>query len=66
MSDLVARLPYPEREVIVLHYALDLPLETICNQLGQPNSTVKSRLYRARRRLRDAYMSGEGKQRGAE
>lgn len=66
MSDLVARLPYPEREVIVLHYALDLPLETICNQLGQPHSTVKSRLYRARRRLRDAYMSGEGKQSGAE
>lgn len=66
MSDLVARLPYSEREVIVLHYALDLPLETICNQLGQPRSTVKSRLYRARRRLRDAYMSGEGEQRGAQ
>lgn len=65
MSDLVARLPYPEREVIVLHYGLDLPLETICSQLHQPGSTVKSRLYRARRRLRDEYLSGEGERRGA-
>ncbi len=61
MTDLITRLPYREREVIVLHYALDLSLEEICRQTKEPCSAVKSRLYRARRRLRAEYLSGEEK-----
>ncbi len=60
ISDLVRRLPYAEREVIVLHYALDLPLEDVCRQVHAPSGTVKSRLHRARLRLREAYLAGEG------
>ncbi len=65
ISDLVRRLPYAEREVIVLHYALDLPLEAVCRQVRAPVGTVKSRLYRARLRLREAYLAGEGARSGA-
>ncbi len=61
MTDLIARLPYREREVIVLHYALDLSIEEIGRQINEPCSAVKSRLHRARRRLRAAYLSGEEK-----
>lgn len=64
MADLVARLPLPEREVVVLHYALDLPLDAIARQLGQSESAIKSRLHRARLRLRDEFEQGEGTQHG--
>jgi RNA polymerase sigma-70 factor (ECF subfamily) len=42
-----------ERAVVVLHYWADLALEDIAIRLGWPLGTVKSRLHRARRLLRD-------------
>ncbi|MGW4890797.1 RNA polymerase sigma factor [Kitasatospora sp. NPDC004240] len=47
-------LPPPEREVLVLFHLQDLPLAECAQVLGVPAGTVKSRLHRARRLLRDA------------
>jgi RNA polymerase sigma-70 factor, ECF subfamily len=54
VSDLGAalrKLPLREREVIVLHYLADLPVDTIAQERGLPASTVKTRLAAGRRRL---------------
>jgi len=65
MADLMRHLPYHEREVVVLRYALDMPLDAICRLLHAPSGTVKSRLHRARLHLREAYLAGEGARRHA-
>ncbi|MGI8691795.1 MAG: SigE family RNA polymerase sigma factor [Geodermatophilaceae bacterium] len=44
----LARLPLPQRQVVVLHYLYDLRIETVANELGVPVGTVKSRLSRSR------------------
>jgi RNA polymerase sigma-70 factor, ECF subfamily len=44
-------LPITQRQVIVLHHLLDLPLEQVAIDLQVPVGTVKSRLDRARRTL---------------
>ncbi|MEU4096882.1 sigma-70 family RNA polymerase sigma factor [Streptomyces sp. NPDC026673] len=46
-------LPPQEREVLILFHLQDLPLATCAEVLGIPAGTVKSRLHRARRMLRD-------------
>jgi RNA polymerase sigma-70 factor (ECF subfamily) len=45
------RLPLRHRQVLVLHYGADLPVEQVARQLGVPTGTVKSRLARARAAL---------------
>jgi RNA polymerase sigma factor (sigma-70 family) len=40
-----------QREAVVLHYLADLSVADIATQLGVPEGTVKSRLFRARDRL---------------
>jgi RNA polymerase sigma-70 factor (ECF subfamily) len=45
------RLPQRHREVLVLHYVAELPLDGVARQLRLPLGTVKSRLNRARRAL---------------
>lgn len=50
----LAQLPTGHREVVVLHYLLDLPVARIALELGVAPGTVKSRLSRARARLADA------------
>jgi RNA polymerase sigma-70 factor (ECF subfamily) len=44
----LARLPRSYREVVVLHYLADLPVEAVSQLLDIPVGTVKSRLSRAR------------------
>lgn len=44
-------LPLREREAIVLHYYLDLPVERIAHERRMPAGTVKARLASGRRRL---------------
>lgn len=44
----LAALPLEQREVVVLHHLLDLPVAEIAASLGVPVGTVKSRLSRAR------------------
>ncbi|MBE8522457.1 sigma-70 family RNA polymerase sigma factor [Amycolatopsis sp. H6(2020)] len=46
-------LPVREREVLLLFYLQDLPLDACAQVCGVPVGTVKSRLARARRLLRD-------------
>jgi RNA polymerase sigma-70 factor, ECF subfamily len=47
------RLPPSHRQVLVLRYALDLPVSEVARQLGLTPGTVRGRLFRARARLRD-------------
>jgi len=44
----LSRLPRRQREVVVLFYFLDHPVETIAVDLDMPTGTVKSALHRAR------------------
>jgi RNA polymerase sigma-70 factor (ECF subfamily) len=63
LRDALATLPATYREVVVLHYFADLPVEEVAALLEVPTGTVKSRLSRARTALADRlgdYRSGEG------
>jgi RNA polymerase sigma factor (sigma-70 family) len=53
------RLPAERREVVVLRFWADLPLDAIGVRLGIPLGTVKSRLHQALRELRAAYGPAE-------
>ncbi len=52
MHDELARLPFTERDVLVLFYLQELSLAQLAEVLGVPVGTVKSRLHRARHLLR--------------
>jgi RNA polymerase sigma-70 factor (ECF subfamily) len=54
----LAGLPMAQREVVVLHYLADLPVEQIARDCGVPSGTVKSRLAAGRRRLEAALKDG--------
>lgn len=45
------RLPKPQRQVIALHYLLDMSVNDIAVSIGAPAGTVKARLSRARTAL---------------
>ncbi|MGA9747634.1 MAG: RNA polymerase sigma factor [Nocardioides sp.] len=47
----LAELERPQREVVVLHYLVDLSVAEIATTLGIAQGTVKSRLSRSRDRL---------------
>jgi RNA polymerase sigma-70 factor, ECF subfamily len=60
--DLVAalgRLPQSYREVLVLHYLADLPVQEVAAELRVPVGTVSSRLARGRAALARALDDGE-------
>ncbi|MCW2778675.1 MAG: polymerase sigma factor [Frankiales bacterium] len=46
--DAVERLPPGLRDVVLLHYYADLPLEQVARALRRPVGTVKRRLHEAR------------------
>ena len=48
---LVSQLPGPYREVVQLHYLQELSIAEIAAITGQAEGTVKSHLFRARKRL---------------
>lgn len=52
------RLPPPEREVLSLFYLDELPLTEVAQVLAVPVGTVKSRLFRARKLLKQQ-LTGE-------
>ena len=52
--DAVRRLPRDRRDVVLLRYYLDLPEAEIARTLNIARGTVKSRLHRALRELREA------------
>lgn len=47
----LGKLPLKQREAIVLHHLLDLPVAQIASEIGVPEGTVKARLARGRRAL---------------
>jgi RNA polymerase sigma-70 factor, ECF subfamily len=47
----LSQIPLREREVLVLYYVVDLPVERIAHERGIGVSTVKARLAAGRRRL---------------
>ncbi len=55
----VATLPLQHRQVIVMHYLLDMSVEAIAGELEVRTGTVKSRLARARTRLGPLLQDGE-------
>ena len=54
MERALGRLPAVERDVLTLFYLQELSLTDIAETLGVPVGTIKSRLFRARRMLREA------------
>lgn len=52
VQKLLQRLPESERTVMVLHYLGEMTCETISKMLGVSPNTIKSRLNRARNRLK--------------
>ena len=52
LLDAIAKLPASEREAVVLHYALDLPIVQVAEVLQKRSGAVKSVLHRARGHLR--------------
>lgn len=50
----VQKLSVPLREVVTLHYYMEIPAVEIAAMLNCPEGTVYSRLHNARRRLADA------------
>jgi len=56
----VARLPEEQREIIELRHFQDLSYDEMAAVLACPVGTVMSRLYRARRRLRELLLADAG------
>ena len=51
LVEALRQLPYEQREAIVLHHIVDLPVSAIAAQLRVPEGKVKARLSRGRSRL---------------
>lgn len=54
LAEALGALPRAQREVVALHYLLDLSVVDICAFLGVADGTVKTHLHRARSTLRAA------------
>ncbi|MFG1947234.1 RNA polymerase sigma factor [Nonomuraea sp. NPDC048826] len=59
LVEALSALPVPEREILVLFYLEDLPVDACASICRIPAGTVKSRLNRARRLLRE-HLEKEG------
>jgi RNA polymerase sigma-70 factor (ECF subfamily) len=66
--EIVDELPERQREVFLLRFAEEMPLEEIALALGREVGTVKAHLFRAvgtvRKRMRDPYGPGTSTERG--
>jgi len=51
LAQALRTLPVRQRQVIVLHHLVDLPVEEVARTLAMPEGTVKSLLARGRRAL---------------
>ena len=51
VSDALRQLPARQRQAVVLHHGLGLPVDQVASQLGVPVGTVKSWLWRGRQAL---------------
>jgi RNA polymerase sigma-70 factor (ECF subfamily) len=64
LVEALAKLPLQYRQVLVLHYLADLPVEQVAGDLGIAVGTAKSRLSRARDALAIQLANGEEVDRG--
>ncbi|HEY3141724.1 MAG TPA: RNA polymerase sigma factor [Acidimicrobiales bacterium] len=64
-AELVSSLPEPERDALLLHVWEGLSYDEVAETLGIPVGTVRSRLHRARGRLREL-VAGRGREQGDE
>jgi RNA polymerase sigma-70 factor, ECF subfamily len=51
LAEALRTLPIRQRQVLVLHYLVDLPVDEVARTLGMPGGTVKSLLARGRHAL---------------
>ena len=58
LVEALGRLALPYRQVLVLHYLADLPVERVAGELGIAVGTAKSRLARARDALARQLVDG--------
>jgi len=54
-------LPAQSREVLVMRYLLDIPLQQIAEMLNIPEGTAKSRIFKARNELREVIAKAASK-----
>ena len=52
----LARLPIGDRQVLFMHFYLDMPVEEVAASLGISRAAAKGRIYRACRRLRPSLL----------
>lgn len=53
VAEALRALPVPERQVLVCHYLLSMPVAEIADELDRPTGTVKAQLVRGRKQLAD-------------
>jgi RNA polymerase sigma-70 factor (ECF subfamily) len=58
LGQALRRLPFAQREILVLHYLADLSVEQIAADRGLSTGTVKTRLVSGRRRLERELATG--------
>jgi RNA polymerase sigma-70 factor, ECF subfamily len=51
LAEALRSLPVRQRQVLVLHYLVDLPVDEVARTLDMPDGTVKSLLFRGRQAL---------------
>lgn len=57
LLDALRQLSDVQRQAVVLHYLVDLPIDQIARETGAPVGTIKARLSRARAALADLLSS---------
>ncbi len=55
LKNTLNKIDYDQRQVFILYYLFDVPLSDIAYMLQTPKGTVKSRLFRARKKLRQLF-----------
>jgi RNA polymerase sigma-70 factor (ECF subfamily) len=59
LAEALAALPVGQRQALVLHYLVGMPVEEVAATLRVPSGTVKARLHRGRRALAARLGDGE-------
>lgn len=57
---LVLKLPPLYRQAVALHYYAEMSIGEVADVLGVSEGTVRTRLHRARERLKEEWSTGEG------
>jgi DNA-directed RNA polymerase specialized sigma24 family protein len=59
LLDAVSRLPKRMREVVLMHYYLDIPVAEVSTSLRRPVGSIKRQLHEARKILGEALGGGD-------